>query len=43
MMVCFLFFSGYTILPYRWFEYLKQSKSVAAPVTLFNKVRPKRQ
>ncbi|XP_028268103.1 MBT domain-containing protein 1-like isoform X2 [Parambassis ranga] len=31
---------GYTSLPYRWFEYLKNSKSVAAPVNLFNKDVP---
>ncbi|KAF0033150.1 hypothetical protein F2P81_015440 [Scophthalmus maximus] len=30
---------GYTSLPFTWFEYLKQSKSVAAPVQLFNKVQ----
>ncbi|XP_024920367.1 MBT domain-containing protein 1-like isoform X3 [Cynoglossus semilaevis] len=27
---------GYMALPFRWFEYLKQSSSVAAPVHLFN-------
>ncbi|AWP19502.1 putative MBT domain-containing protein 1-like [Scophthalmus maximus] len=31
---------GYTSLPFTWFEYLKQSKSVAAPVQLFNKDVP---
>ncbi|XP_042249227.1 MBT domain-containing protein 1-like isoform X1 [Thunnus albacares] len=31
---------GYTNLPFRWFEYLKESKSVAAPVNLFNKEVP---
>ncbi|XP_042360444.1 MBT domain-containing protein 1-like isoform X2 [Plectropomus leopardus] len=31
---------GYTNLPFRWFEYLKESKSVAAPVSLFNKDVP---
>uniref|UniRef100_A0A3Q0QWJ3 Mbt domain containing 1 n=1 Tax=Amphilophus citrinellus TaxID=61819 RepID=A0A3Q0QWJ3_AMPCI len=31
---------GYTNLPFRWFEYLKESKSVAAPVNLFNKDVP---
>ncbi|KAK0149446.1 MBT domain-containing protein 1 [Merluccius polli] len=31
---------GYTNLPLRWFEYLKESSSVAAPVNLFNKVVP---
>lgn len=33
---------GYSSLPFRWFEYLKESKSVAAPVNLFNRVRLKR-
>lgn len=31
--------TGYTNLPFRWFQYLKDTKSVAAPVNLFNKVR----
>ncbi|XP_027897364.1 MBT domain-containing protein 1-like isoform X2 [Xiphophorus couchianus] len=31
---------GYAGLPFRWFEYLKESKSVAAPVNLFNKEVP---
>ncbi|XP_041633796.1 MBT domain-containing protein 1-like [Cheilinus undulatus] len=31
---------GYTTLPFKWFEYLKETKSVAAPVTLFNKDVP---
>ncbi|XP_076027578.1 MBT domain-containing protein 1-like isoform X2 [Genypterus blacodes] len=31
---------GYTSLPFKWFEYLKESKSVAAPVGLFNKEVP---
>ncbi|KAG7231960.1 hypothetical protein INR49_006563 [Caranx melampygus] len=31
---------GYTNLPFRWFEYLKETKSVAAPVHLFNKDVP---
>ncbi|KAK2832904.1 hypothetical protein Q5P01_016793 [Channa striata] len=31
---------GYTNLPFRWFEYMKESKSVAAPVNLFNKEVP---
>ncbi|XP_037545119.1 MBT domain-containing protein 1 [Nematolebias whitei] len=31
---------GYCSLPFRWFEYLKESKSVAAPVNLFNKEVP---
>ncbi|KAI3359705.1 hypothetical protein L3Q82_013808, partial [Scortum barcoo] len=31
---------GYTSLPFRWFEYLKETKSVAAPVNLFNKDIP---
>ncbi|XP_036004549.1 MBT domain-containing protein 1 isoform X2 [Fundulus heteroclitus] len=31
---------GYTGLPFRWFEYLKESTSVAAPVNLFNKEVP---
>ncbi|XP_049417510.1 MBT domain-containing protein 1-like [Epinephelus fuscoguttatus] len=31
---------GYTSLPFRWFEYLKETKSVAAPVGLFNKDVP---
>ncbi|XP_068605815.1 MBT domain-containing protein 1-like [Brachionichthys hirsutus] len=31
---------GYASLPYRWFEYLKETRSVAAPVNLFNKEVP---
>ncbi|KAG7272691.1 hypothetical protein CRUP_029630, partial [Coryphaenoides rupestris] len=31
---------GYTNLPFRWFEYLKETSSVAAPVHLFNKEVP---
>ncbi|KAF3699675.1 MBT domain-containing protein 1 [Channa argus] len=31
---------GYTNLPFRWFEYMRESKSVAAPVNLFNKDVP---
>ncbi|XP_028454785.1 MBT domain-containing protein 1 isoform X3 [Perca flavescens] len=31
---------GYSSLPFRWFEYLKESRSVAAPVNLFNKDVP---
>ncbi|XP_070836395.1 MBT domain-containing protein 1-like isoform X1 [Chaetodon trifascialis] len=31
---------GYTNLPFRWFEYLKETKAVAAPVHLFNKDVP---
>ncbi|XP_034062704.1 MBT domain-containing protein 1-like [Gymnodraco acuticeps] len=31
---------GYSNLPFRWFEYLKESKSLAAPVNLFNKEVP---
>uniref|UniRef100_I3JS36 FCS-type domain-containing protein n=1 Tax=Oreochromis niloticus TaxID=8128 RepID=I3JS36_ORENI len=31
---------GYSSLPFRWFEYLKESKSVAAPVNLFNRDVP---
>ncbi|CAL8282416.1 unnamed protein product [Boreogadus saida] len=31
---------GYSNLPLRWFEYLKESSSVAAPVNLFNKEWP---
>ncbi|XP_069572134.1 MBT domain-containing protein 1-like isoform X4 [Brachyistius frenatus] len=31
---------GYSSLPFRWFEYLKDSKCVAAPVNLFNKDVP---
>ncbi|XP_059204723.1 MBT domain-containing protein 1-like isoform X2 [Centropristis striata] len=31
---------GYSALPFRWFEYLKETKSVAAPVNLFNKDVP---
>uniref|UniRef100_A0A3P9B6L6 Mbt domain containing 1 n=1 Tax=Maylandia zebra TaxID=106582 RepID=A0A3P9B6L6_9CICH len=31
---------GYSSLPFRWFEYLKESKSVAAPVNLFNRDIP---
>ncbi|XP_061567475.1 MBT domain-containing protein 1-like [Cololabis saira] len=31
---------GYSALPFRWFEYLKETRSVAAPVGLFNKEVP---
>ncbi|XP_072531823.1 MBT domain-containing protein 1-like isoform X2 [Salminus brasiliensis] len=31
---------GYTKLPFRWFDYLRESSSVAAPVKLFNKDVP---
>ncbi|KAM6904761.1 MBT domain-containing protein 1-like [Xenentodon cancila] len=31
---------GYVTLPFRWFEYLKETRSVAAPVSLFNKDVP---
>uniref|UniRef100_A0A671WGB3 FCS-type domain-containing protein n=1 Tax=Sparus aurata TaxID=8175 RepID=A0A671WGB3_SPAAU len=31
---------GYTHLPFRWFEYLRETKAVAAPVGLFNKDVP---
>ncbi|XP_039682165.1 MBT domain-containing protein 1-like isoform X3 [Perca fluviatilis] len=31
---------GYSSLPFRWFEYLKENRSVAAPVNLFNKDVP---
>ncbi|XP_074513200.1 MBT domain-containing protein 1-like [Sebastes fasciatus] len=31
---------GCSSLPFRWFEYLKETKSVAAPVQLFNKDVP---
>ncbi|XP_062264208.1 MBT domain-containing protein 1-like isoform X3 [Platichthys flesus] len=31
---------GYCSLPFRWFEYLRESKSVAAPVQLFNRDVP---
>ncbi|XP_035384819.1 MBT domain-containing protein 1-like isoform X2 [Electrophorus electricus] len=31
---------GYTKLPFRWFDYLSESASVAAPVKLFNKDVP---
>uniref|UniRef100_A0A1A8PEI3 Mbt domain containing 1 n=1 Tax=Nothobranchius pienaari TaxID=704102 RepID=A0A1A8PEI3_9TELE len=31
---------GYSNLPFRWFEYLRETKSVAAPVHLFNKEVP---
>ncbi|KAK1805563.1 hypothetical protein P4O66_019230 [Electrophorus voltai] len=31
---------GYTKLPFRWFDYLSESVSVAAPVKLFNKDVP---
>ncbi|KAG7506098.1 MBT domain-containing protein 1-like isoform X1 [Solea senegalensis] len=31
---------GYTSLPFRWFEYLMESNTVAAPVNLFNKDIP---
>lgn len=30
--------SGYTKLPFKWFDYLRDLGSVAAPVRLFNKV-----
>lgn len=29
---------GYTKLPFKWFDYLREMGSVAAPVKLFNKV-----
>lgn len=29
---------GYTKLPFKWFDYLRETGSVAAPVKLFNKV-----
>ncbi|XP_064636083.1 MBT domain-containing protein 1-like isoform X2 [Lineus longissimus] len=32
---------GYRTPPFKWFDYLKQTKSVAAPVKLFDKVIPK--
>lgn len=31
-------FSGYTKLPFKWFDYLRETGSIAAPVKLFNKV-----
>uniref|UniRef100_A0AAR2JLR4 FCS-type domain-containing protein n=1 Tax=Pygocentrus nattereri TaxID=42514 RepID=A0AAR2JLR4_PYGNA len=31
---------GYTKLPFRWFDYLRETSSVAAPVKLFNKDVP---
>ncbi|XP_074552351.1 MBT domain-containing protein 1-like isoform X2 [Halichoeres trimaculatus] len=31
---------GYSTLPFRWFEYLNETQSVAAPVSLFNKEVP---
>uniref|UniRef100_A0AAY4C675 FCS-type domain-containing protein n=1 Tax=Denticeps clupeoides TaxID=299321 RepID=A0AAY4C675_9TELE len=31
---------GYTNLPFKWFDYLKERSSVAAPVKLFNKEVP---
>ncbi|KAM3597962.1 uncharacterized protein V6R79_011753 [Siganus canaliculatus] len=31
---------GYTNLPFKWFEYLKETSSLAAPVILFNKDVP---
>lgn len=31
-------FLGYTKLPFKWFDYLRETGSVAAPVKLFNKV-----
>lgn len=31
--------SGYAKLPFKWFDYLREMGSVAAPVKLFNKVR----
>ncbi|RXM36806.1 MBT domain-containing protein 1 [Acipenser ruthenus] len=30
---------GYTKLPFKWFDYLREVGSIAAPVKLFNKVR----
>ncbi len=29
---------GYTKLPFKWFDYLRETGSIAAPVKLFNKV-----
>jgi hypothetical protein len=31
-------FLGYTKLPFKWFDYLRETGSIAAPVKLFNKV-----
>lgn len=31
--------AGYAKLPFKWFDYLREMGSVAAPVKLFNKVR----
>lgn len=30
--------TGYTKLPFKWFDYLRETSSIAAPVKLFNKV-----
>lgn len=38
--LCCTCLPGYTNLPFRWFQYLKDTESVAAPVNLFNKVTP---
>lgn len=31
-------FTGYAKLPFKWFDYLRETDSIAAPVKLFNKV-----
>lgn len=31
-------YAGYTKLPFKWFDYLREAGSAAAPVKLFNKV-----
>lgn len=35
---CCLKFTGYAKLPFKWFDYLRETDSIAAPVKLFNKV-----
>lgn len=36
--ICCLKFTGYAKLPFKWFDYLRETDSIAAPVKLFNKV-----
>jgi hypothetical protein len=41
-MLTYLFYlPGYRNPPFKWFDYLKQTKSLAAPVKLFDKEIPK--
>ncbi|NXT12771.1 MBTD1 protein, partial [Prunella fulvescens] len=37
---CCLKFTGYAKLPFKWFDYLRETDSIAAPVKLFNKDVP---